>query len=66
MKFNTNNTQNGTIANLLVNIDKTALWATAALYINVSWVFFAATAGLMTIKLGTSNAPERSFIEIKP
>ena len=34
-------------------------------YTNVLWVFFAATAGLMTIKLYTSKAPAESFIEIK-
>ena len=33
--------------------------------VNVLWVFFATTAGLMIIKLDTSKAPDGSFIEIK-
>ena len=35
------------------------------LRINVLWVFFAATARLIIIKLDTSKATEGSFIEIK-
>ena len=35
-------------------------------YLNVTWVFFEAIAGLMIIKLDTSKASEGSFIEIEP